>query len=264
VRKGALADNVPHRDLRVTKGHSLWFDSVLIPVEFLVNHRSILWDDHAQEVTLYHVELAEHDVLLAQGAPAESYRDDGNRWLFHNANSGWTQPPKPLCAPVLTGGPIVDAIWRQLLDRAGPRALQALTDGADLHIVTDERRVDAATRADDTYIFHLSAVPDVLRICSRAAVPAELGVARDPRLLGVALRRLVVRQGARFRTVNADDPALADGFHAFEPAGGLRWTDGDAVVPKALFADFTGTLEVVLLLGGTTRYRDEEEKYCAA
>ena len=40
--KGALADNVPHRDLRVTKGHSLYIDGVLIPVEELINHRSIL------------------------------------------------------------------------------------------------------------------------------------------------------------------------------------------------------------------------------
>ena len=109
VRKGALADNVPHRDLRLTKGHGLWFDGVLIPVEFLVNHRSILWDDRAQEVHLFHIELETHDVLLANGAPAESYRDDGNRWLFRNANTGWHLPPKPPCAPVLTGGAVVDA-----------------------------------------------------------------------------------------------------------------------------------------------------------
>ena len=108
VRKGALADNVPHRDLRVTKGHALYLDGVLIPVEFLVNHRSILWDDRAQEVTIYHIELETHDVLLANGAPAESYRDDGNRWLFQNANSGWDLPPQAACAPVLTGGPVVD------------------------------------------------------------------------------------------------------------------------------------------------------------
>ena len=57
VRRGALADNVPNRDLRVTKGHALYLDGVLIPVEFLVNHRSILWDDRAQEVSLYHIEL---------------------------------------------------------------------------------------------------------------------------------------------------------------------------------------------------------------
>jgi hypothetical protein len=40
VRKGALADNVPFRDLHVTKAHALYIDDVLIPVEFLVNHRS--------------------------------------------------------------------------------------------------------------------------------------------------------------------------------------------------------------------------------
>jgi Hint domain len=52
VRRGALADNIPHHDLRVTKGHSFLLDDVLIPVEFLVNHRSIRWDDHAREVAL--------------------------------------------------------------------------------------------------------------------------------------------------------------------------------------------------------------------
>ena len=119
VRKGALAGNVPDADLRVTKGHSLYLDGVLIPVEFLVNHRTILWDDHAQVVSVYHIELDAHDVLLANGAPAESYRDDGNRWLFQNANSGWDQPPKPPCAPVLTGGPVVDGVCWNARDQ-GP------------------------------------------------------------------------------------------------------------------------------------------------
>jgi hypothetical protein len=36
-------------------------------------------DDQAQEVTPYHIELETHDILLANGAPAESYRDGGNR-----------------------------------------------------------------------------------------------------------------------------------------------------------------------------------------
>ena len=53
VRKGALADNVPQLDPHITKGHSLYLDSALIPVEFLVNHRSILWDDRAQEVRYF-------------------------------------------------------------------------------------------------------------------------------------------------------------------------------------------------------------------
>ena len=256
VRKGALAENVPHHDLHVTKGHSFYLDDVLIPVEFLVNHRSILWNDRAQEVTIYHVELETHDVLLANGAPAESYRDDGNRWLFRNGNSGWDQPAKPPCAPVLTGGPVVDAVWRRLLDRVGTRPHVPLTDDADLHVLADGRRLDAATRAGDVLVFALPGTPAGVRLVSRAAAPQELGLARDPRCLGVALRRIVVRQGARFRVIEPDDARLSDGFHAFEPADGLRWTDGNAVLPAEVFHGFTGPTELVLHLAGTAHYLD--------
>ena len=36
-------------------------------------------------VTYYHVELARHDVLLADGLPAESYLETGGRHAFENA-----------------------------------------------------------------------------------------------------------------------------------------------------------------------------------
>ncbi len=254
VRKGALADTVPHRDLRVTKGHSLYLDGALIPVECLVNHRSILWDDRAQEVAIYHVELATHDVLLADGAPAESYRDDGNRWLFRNSNGGWAGPPQEPCAPVLTGGPLVDRAWRRLLDRAGPRPGLTLTDDPDLHLMMDGERLEAMSRHGAAYLFHLSARPATVWVASRAAAPAELGLARDPRVLGVALQRIAVRQGTRFRLMEAADASLAQGFHGFEPDSGLRWTDGRAELPEALFEGFVGPMELVLHLGCATQY----------
>jgi hypothetical protein len=254
VCKGALADNVPNRDLRVTKGHSLLIDGVLIPVEFLVNHRSIIWDDRAQEVSIYHVELDTHDVLLAAGAPAESYRDDGNRWLFRNTNSGWEQPPKPPCAPVLTGGPIVDAAWRRLLDRAGPRPGVPLTSDPELHLVADGRRVDARWASADRYVFSLPQVPRELSIVSRAGVPAEFGAARDARCLGVALRRVAFWRGASLAVVEADDPALCVGFHAFEPETGIRWTNGDAVLPACVLPHGRGGVTVELRLGAATLY----------
>jgi T5SS/PEP-CTERM-associated repeat protein len=255
VRKGALGPNMPHTDLRVTKGHSLFVDGLLIPVEFLVNHRSILWDDRAQEVSVYHVELETHDVLVANGAAAESYRDDGNRWLFGNANAGWDLPPQTPCAPVLTGGPAVDAVWRRLLDACGKRPSVPLTEDADVHLLVDGVRVDGV-RTGDVYVFPVQR-PDAVRLMSRAAVPQELGLARDARLLGVALRRVVVRLGTRFRVVRAGDPLLAEGFHAFEPGTGLRWTDGDAMLPAAMFTGFDGACEVVVHLGGTATYVDD-------
>jgi hypothetical protein len=230
---------------------------VLIPVEFLVNHRSVLWDDRAQEVSVYHIELETHDVLLANSAPAESYRDDGNRWLFRNANTGWDQPPKPPCAPVLTGGPIVDQVWRRLLDACGPRPGLPLTDDPDLHLLVDGVRMDAAAETDGVYVFDLPHTPFSAHIVSRSVVPQELGIARDPRCLGVAVKRIAVRQGSRFRVMLAGDGRLADGFHACETERSLRWTNGDAAIPPALFNGFTGRRELVIHVAATSHYVDE-------
>jgi fibronectin-binding autotransporter adhesin len=259
VRRGALAPNVPHHDLRVTKGHSFYLDGVLIPVEFLVNHRSIVWDDRAQEVSVHHIELETHDVLVANGAAAESYRDDGNRWLFQNANTGWDQPPKPPCAPVLMGGRVVDAIWRRLLDRSGPRPALPLTGDADLHLMVGGVRVDYSAINGQDYIFDLRNRPGPVSIVSRDAVPAELGATRDARSLGVAVRRIAVRGGARVRVIEADDESLTDGFHDYEPEEGIRWTKGAAVLPPCLFDGLNGRQDLILGIGGTTRYVAEAD-----
>ncbi|WP_158928780.1 Hint domain-containing protein [Acidisphaera sp. S103] len=254
VRKDALAPNVPNRDLHVTRAHALYIDKVLIPVEFLVNHRTIVWDDRAQEVELYHVELESHDVLIANGAPAETYRDDGNRWLFHNANSGWHLPPQPPCAPVLTGGPIVDAAWRRLLDRAGPRDTFSLTNDPDLHLIVNGTRVNAQGKRNGAYIFRLPSAPTSVTVASRSGIPSELGIARDPRPLGVALRRVEICQSWKFMFLDADDDRLTAGFHDYEPSNRLRWTDGHAHLPIEAFAQFDSGAEVILYLTGATQY----------
>jgi hypothetical protein len=247
---------VPHHDLHITKGHALFIDGALIPVEELVNHRSILWDDRAQEVQLYHVELHGHDVLLANGAPAESYRDDGNHWLFQNANSGWVMPPKPPCAPLLTGGRIVDAAWRRLLDRAGPRPGLPLTDEPDLHVLCDGSRIDGS-RNGDRITFTLPRPSRSLRLVSRAASPAELGLARDPRQLGVAVKQLQLWQGHLVMITSADAASLVDGYHAYEPENCIRWTNGEAEVPAELLACMTGPAALTVELGARTQYLDD-------
>jgi hypothetical protein len=254
VRKGALGDNVPHRDLCVTKGHSIFLDDVLIPVECLVNHRSIRWDDRAQEVAIFHIELPTHDVLLANGAPAESYRDDGNRWLFQNANSGWDLGPQAPCAPVLTGGPIVDAVWRRLLDRAGPRPTLPMTDDPDLHLLADRQRINPTIAVGNWRVFRLPGKPQELRVVSRAVIPQEHWLARDARSLGVAMQKIVLSHGPRIAVIEADDPRLVDGFHSFEPENVIRWTDGNARLPGELFDDFSGPVTLELLIGGATNY----------
>ena len=85
-------------------------------------------------------------------------------------------------------------------------------------------------------------------------IPAELGIARDPRPLGVAVRRMAVRQGTKFELVLAKDRRLTNGFHAYEDAGSLRWTNGYAALPVDAFARFVGEIEVVVTLAGSARY----------
>ena len=254
VRKGALAENVPHRDLHVTKGHALHLDGVLIPVEFLVNHRSIMWDDHAREIRLYHIELEQHDILLANGAAAESYRDDGNRWLFDNWNAGWSLPAGQTCAPVLTGGPIVDAAWQRLLDRAGSRPGIPLTHEPDLHLLVDGWRTGPVWRRDLHYVFQLATRPLEIRIVSRSGRPQELGLSRDPRPIGVAVRRISVAQGAQSRVIDAEAGLLSEGFHAFEPQDNVRWTDGDACLPASLLEGLNAPIQLIIDLGCATQY----------
>ena len=254
LRKNSLADNVPNRDLLITKGHAIYIDKILIPAEFLVNHRSILWDDRAREVTFYHIELAVHDVLLANGTPAESYRDDGNRWMFRNANTGWDDRPKAPCAPVLTGGAAVDEIWKRLLKRSGSRPGLPITNDPDLHLLVDGTRIPSRHRSGGIHAFRLPKPAASIRIVSRAGAQDELGLARDPRLLGVAIQRIIVWQGQRAMVIEADDDRLCNGFHAYEADGRLRWTDGNAALPADLFKQISGASTIDLYIAGTTHY----------
>ena len=55
-----------------------------MPARCVVNGSTIV-RDHVGQVDYYHVELATHDILLAEGAPFESFVDDDSRGMFHNA-----------------------------------------------------------------------------------------------------------------------------------------------------------------------------------
>ncbi len=66
--------------------HAVFVDDVLVPVRHLINGSTIVQEPVA-EVTYYHVELATHDVILAEGLPCESYLDTGNRAVFVNGGA---------------------------------------------------------------------------------------------------------------------------------------------------------------------------------
>jgi hypothetical protein len=77
VKAGALGDRSPSRDLVLTASHSVLTDGALVPVINLVNGTSIVFDsaDGHETLDFFHVGLSRHDVLDAEGAACESWRD---------------------------------------------------------------------------------------------------------------------------------------------------------------------------------------------
>ena len=112
VARFALDGRTPHADLYLSEGHALYLYGLLIPVGHLVNGRSIVAGQHADALTLdyYHIELEDHDIVLAEGAAAETYGGD-SRQGFDNAEEyerlyGSTVGPERTFAPIagLFGG----------------------------------------------------------------------------------------------------------------------------------------------------------------
>ena len=86
VARFALHDRYPHRDLYLSPGHSLFVDGVLIPVKHLVNDRLVVRAemDDREVIEYFHIELETHEVIFAEGAPAETLLVTDGREGFAN------------------------------------------------------------------------------------------------------------------------------------------------------------------------------------
>jgi hypothetical protein len=117
----AFGRGMPATDLIMSPDHAVYVDRVLIPVRLLVNDQTV-----RQEVTdriAYHaIELAQHDVLLANGMPAEAHLATDDRARFSNGGgvialytdfSSRTWGIRG-CAPVVQTGPILTAVRKRL------------------------------------------------------------------------------------------------------------------------------------------------------
>jgi hypothetical protein len=86
VARFALDDHYPSRDLYLSPKHSLFVDGVLIPVERLANGNSIASANmnDSEVIEYFHIEFETHEVIFAEGAPAESLLVISDRESFAN------------------------------------------------------------------------------------------------------------------------------------------------------------------------------------
>ena len=134
ILRDAVAPGVPARDLLLSPDHAVCLGGVLIPVKYLANERTVFQDRGFDHVEYWHVELARHDVLLAEALPVESYLDTGNRAAFENAAPHFVLHPefarrtwqRDACLPLWGEGGPVEPVRAHLAARAA--ALLGLPD----------------------------------------------------------------------------------------------------------------------------------------
>ena len=85
VTAGALGEGPPARDLLLSPDHALLVEGVLVQAGALVNGSTIWREAGVPEVfTYWHIELADHALVLAEGVPAETFIDNVARLAFDN------------------------------------------------------------------------------------------------------------------------------------------------------------------------------------
>jgi len=259
VRAHAFGEGLPQRDLILSPNHALYAEGVLIPVRYLLNGATVVqeeWDS----ATYYHVELDTHDVLLAEGLPAESYLDAGNRAAFANGGGPMVLHPdfgaelcavQP-CARRVGWGPEVAKLRQALLDQAASLG-HTRTSDANVRVLAGGR-VIAPRVSDGDLQFDLPAGTGTVRLLSRSFSTNDTRTEDyDGRRLGVGVT-FVALDGLEL----ADDaPALSAGWHDPEPA--LRWTNGDATLHTG------GARRLTLRLHpGVTYWAEREEAQATA
>ena len=154
IRRDAFGPGQPRRDLWVSPDHAIHVDGMLIAARLLANGASILPDPHIEHPHYFHVELARHAVLLAEGLRAESYLDTGNRGCFANADLPVLLHPEfgrrdrvaGSCAPFVTDPAVVAPIWQRLADAAGADHLAARPTDPAPHLLAGDRTLGRSRR----------------------------------------------------------------------------------------------------------------------
>jgi hypothetical protein len=226
VAAGAFGPHQPARDLLLSPEHAVLIDNVLIPIRYLLNGVTVA-QEIVPSVSYFHVELDTHDVLLAEGLPAESYREIGHRAVFENAagpamltaDFRFEVPSSGACAPVVIDGPTVVATHARLLVRAEALGHVRTVDPA-LRVLGDEQALSVHVE-DGRWQVDIPAGIDAVCLASRSGIPAAFGLGGDGRRLGVAL------SGLELDGVPPPEAAFGSGWYDAEP-GGWRWTDGSA------------------------------------
>lgn len=204
---GSLGENLPRRDLWISPHHAMYFADgpgagVLIEAKDLVNGSTIYQATEVGQIHYVHVELGSHDVLVAEGAPSETFVDDNSRGMFQNAHTFQERYPDDdrvdavYCAPRVDDGYAFESVRERIAARAGIVVQTAQVLG-ELRGNIDRCELDGDEIIVEGWAQDMS-YPDV---------PVCLDVFTDGRVVGITF--------ANQYRCDLDEAGIGDGHHAF-------------------------------------------------
>ncbi|OYV53767.1 MAG: hypothetical protein B7Z78_01350 [Rhodospirillales bacterium 20-60-12] len=230
IKKGALAEGIPRRDLLLSPDHGLLLENVLAQAKDIVDGDVIAPDMNARSAHYFHVELAEHDALFAEGAAVESYLDTGQRGVFAHETAPVILHPDlmNLCresqgfAPLCTKGDTLALIRTRLHERK--RALGYVMIQAPVWLKAGPVILSPFEAEPGLLQFDL---PDFVRrprLMAGQFVPAYTDPgASDHRVLGMSIARVTLDD----EILNLDRVIDAGDRHPRAPEDVAIWLRGD-------------------------------------
>lgn len=82
VRRDAVGDGMPLRDVILAADHALYIDGVLYPAAQLVNGATLLWDIPEPGPSIWALRLERHDIVCADGLAVETLLHDTARAAY--------------------------------------------------------------------------------------------------------------------------------------------------------------------------------------
>jgi hypothetical protein len=205
IQPGALGGGLPARQLVLSPDHALFIDNVLVQAKDLIDNATIFQDNAVTEIEYFHVELPTHAILLAEGTPAESYLDTGNRGIFENGGEPILLHPDLMqtrreaesIAPLCKAGPTLTALRAQLQSRTKKFGLAPLETlalsarAAGPHF--GSHAITPVLNASREAIFAIPRGATELLITTPVFTPADFDPAStDRRKLGLAISAIII------------------------------------------------------------------------
>ncbi|WP_220093257.1 Hint domain-containing protein [Swingsia samuiensis] len=247
IVKDALGAGLPREDLVVTPEHCLYLNGGFVPARMLVNHRSIFYDRTLTDYDYFHIETAEHSILMANDVLTESYLDTGNRSTFEeqgnvvSLRSGVGSWEQDAAAPLLVEREAVEPLYREFEARAHVLGCvdhrgddESLTTDPDLRLLTNDGTILSRKRSlNGRELFLIPQGTQSVQILSRTSRPSEVigPFVDDRRELGVLIGAMDFFHAAGTDRITGHHTA-ADlwGWAELESAS-YRWTQGAAMLP---------------------------------